>query len=258
MSAVRGLRATARGAFAEAWANRAGFWSQLLAMAVNDLAWIGFWTLFFDRIGTVRGWDRDRVLLLLAILTTSAGIVMGLLANARRVGHLAAAGELDAALVLPVPTLPYLLVRRVEPVHLGDLTFGVALFLVAGHPTPARLAIYLLGTLTAAVVLAGFLVAAGASAFFAGRADAGDLGFHAVLLFASYPVDVFSGSAKVFLYTVVPAAFVGAVPAKLVDSFDPALAAASIGVAVAFAFAGWLTFTLGLRRYTSGSVWTQA
>jgi ABC-2 type transport system permease protein len=255
---ARGLLATARGALAEAWANRAGFWTQVMAMAVNDIAWVGFWTLFFHRVGAVRGWDRDRVLLLLAVLTTAAGFVLGVLANARRIGQLAAGGELDAALVLPVPTLPYLLVRRVEAVNLGDLVFGVVLFLVAGHPSVERTAVYLFGVVTAVVLLTGFLVAVGATAFFAGRGDAGDLGFHAVLLFASYPVDVFTGGAKVFLYTVVPAAFVGAVPARLVESFDPRLAAATAGVAVAFALAGWITFTLGLRRYTSGSVWTQA
>jgi ABC-type uncharacterized transport system permease subunit len=57
---------------------------------------------------------------------------------------------------------------------------------------------------------------------------------------------------------VVPAAFVGAVPARLVDSFDPALAAATVGAAAAFAVAGWVLFRSGLRRYTSGSVWTDA
>lgn len=75
---------------------------------------------------------------------------------------------------------------------------------------------------------------------------------------AAYPVDVFSGAAKVLLYTVVPAAFVGAVPARLLDSFDPLTAAAAVGVALLFAVAGWATFTLGLRRYTSGAAWSRA
>jgi hypothetical protein len=44
----------------------------------------------------------------------------------------------------------------------------------------------------------------------------------------------------------------------MVDSFDPRVAAGSLAVALGFAFAGWATFTLGLRRYTSGAVWTRA
>ena len=254
---MRAVRATMRAAFAEAWANRAGFWTQLSAMAVNDVAWVGFWFLFFHRVGSVRGWDTRDVMLMLAILTSAGGVVLGLLANTRAIGRLAAQGELDAALALPVPPLAYLLVRRVEPVNLGDLVFGGVLFLLLGGLTPARVATYLLGVVVASAVLTGFLVTTGSLSFFVGRNDVGELSFHSVILFASYPVDVFGGAGKVILYTAVPAAFMGAVPARLVESFDPALAAVAVGVAAVFALLGWATFTLGLRRYASGAVWTR-
>ncbi|HEX6424504.1 MAG TPA: ABC-2 family transporter protein [Acidimicrobiales bacterium] len=252
------VAATARAALAEAWANRAGFWTQVVAMVVNDVAWVAFWVLFFNRVGSVRSWDMDLVLLLLAVLTTAGGVVLGLLGNARRIGALVADGGLDAVLALPVSPLAHLLVRRVDATNLGDIAFGILLFAIVGDPSPGRVAVYVLGVATATTVLTGFLVATGSLAFFAGRNDAGELGFHAMLLTAAYPVDVFSGAAKVLLYTVVPAAFVGAVPARLLDSFDPLTAAAAVGVALLFAVAGWGTFTLGLRRYTSGAVWSRA
>jgi hypothetical protein len=47
------------------------------------------------------------------------------------------------------------------------------------------------------------------------------------------------------------------VPARLIEDFDVVRALGLAGVAGLFAFAGWATFTLGLRRYTSGSVWTR-
>lgn len=252
------LAATLRGAFAEAWANRSAFWTQVAIMVVNDLAWIAFWVLFFHRVGAVRGWDTDGVLLLLAILTTGAGIVLGVFANARSIGRLVGGSELDAALVLPVPTLPFLLVRRVNTTNLGDVVFGIALYALAGHPTLERTAVFAVGVVSAAVLLTGFLVLTGSMAFFLGRDDLGELGFHAMLLLSSYPIDVFGGGAKVFLYTVLPAAFVASVPAKLMESFDPVLALVTLGVAGAFAAAGWAAFSLGLRRYTSGATWTQA
>jgi ABC-2 type transport system permease protein len=255
---MRAVRSTLHAALLEAWANRSGFWTQVLTMVVNDVAWVAFWALFFHRVGTVRGWNTSRVLLLLAILTTGAGFVLGVLANARAVGRLAADGELDAVLALPVPPLAHLLVRRVNTTNLGDVAFGVVLFVVACHPTPMRTLVYLVGVASSAALLTGFLVGTGSVTFFAGRNDVGELGFHAMLMFASYPVDVFGGAAKLLLYTVVPAAFVGAVPARLVDRFDPALAAATLGTAALFAFGGWAMFTLGLRRYTSGAVWTRA
>ena len=255
---MRAVTATIRAAMAEAWANRSGFWTQVLTMVVNDLAWVAFWVLFFRRVGDVRGWDADKVLLLLATLTTAGGLVLGILGNARRLGQLAADGGLDAALALPVPPLAHLLVRRIETTNLGDLVFGVALFAVNGRPDLERTAIYLLGVITASVLLTGFLVAIGSLAFFFGRNEAGDFGFNAILLLGSYPSEIFTGASKLVLYTLVPAAFIGAVPAKLIDDFDPELAAGALAAAAFFAALGWGAFSAGLRRYTSGAVWTRA
>ncbi|MEL6985476.1 MAG: ABC-2 family transporter protein, partial [Actinomycetota bacterium] len=238
--------------------NRAGFWSQIVIMVINDLVWILFWVLFFDRIGSIRGWDIDRLIVLFAILTTAGGIVLGLLNNARQTGQLAATGALDATLALPVAPLAHLLFRRVEPVNVGDLFFGITLFAVFGNPTPTRTAIFVFGVCCAVLILAGFLILVGSASFWAGRNDGGDLGFHAILLFSNYPVDIFGGVTRIFLYAVVPAGFVTSAPARLVDDFDPRWAAATVAVAIIVAVAGWSAFTLGLRRYTSGAAWVRA
>ena len=126
---LRGLFATMRNAFAEATANRRGLVFALAVMILNDAVWVAFWVVFFHRVGTVRGWDTDGVMLLLAVLTTSAGFSLGLLANARWVGSIVTGGQLDATLSLPVPMLGHVLVRRVEPT-LGDFVFGIGLFAI--------------------------------------------------------------------------------------------------------------------------------
>lgn len=255
---MRGLLATMRNAFAEVRANRAAFIAQATVMALNDIVWILFWVLFFDRVGNVRGWDEERILLMLAVLTSAAGIALGVLANARRVGNMAVDGQLDAVLSLPVPPLAHLLLRRVEAVNVGDLVFGLVLFVATGSPTIERTVVFVGVVIASATVMTGFLVLTGSLAFFVGRNEGGELGFHALVLLGSYPVDVFAGAAKVVLYTAVPAAFVSTVPARLVEDFDPGAAALLAAIAGAFGFAGWATFTLGLRRYTSGSVWTRS
>jgi hypothetical protein len=48
------------------------------------------------------------------------------------------------------------------------------------------------------------------------------------------------------------------VPARLVDDFDPGRALGLAAAATVFAVAASATFTAGLRRYTSGSIWTRA
>lgn len=255
---MRGVLATFRGAVAEARANKSALWSQMGAMIANDVIWIVFWVIFFHRVQSIRGWDTSRVLLLLATLTTCAGLVLGVLANARMVGRMAAAGEMDALLALPVSPLPHLLVRRVDMTNVGDLAFGVCLFAAIGSPSLERTAIYVVGVLVGALLLTGFIVLLGSLAFFSGNSEAGDFGLQAMLLTASYPVDVFTGGAKALLYSVVPAAFIAAVPSSLVESFDGGTAATFVAVAFGFAIAAWVAFTLGLRRYSSGSIWTRA
>lgn len=252
------LRSTMRGAALEAWSNRSAFWTQLLAMVANDIVWVLFWLIFFDRVGEVRGWGSDEVLLLFAVYTAAGGLVLGPLSNARRIGQLAADGELDAALTLPVPTLPYLLVRRLDATNLGDVVFGIALFVTVGDVTVGRALVFAGVVVAAAAVLTGFLVATGSVAFYTGRGEVGDLGFHSVVLLAAYPADIFTGASRFLLHVVVPAAFVATVPSHLVEELEAADLAALAAAAAAFVLLGWATFTAGLRRYTSGAVWTRA
>jgi ABC-2 type transport system permease protein len=143
--------------------------------------------------------------------------------------------------------------RRVDAVNLGDLVFGVGLFAIAGSPTPQRTLLFVVASLAASVVFAGFLVVMGSLTFFAGKGEAGELGFHSIVMFAAYPVDVFTGFGKALLYTAVPAGFVAAAPASLVDDFDVSDAALLGMAAIVFAALAAATFTLGLRRYTGMS-----
>jgi ABC-2 type transport system permease protein len=135
--------------------------------------------------------------------------------------------------------------------------FGILLFAFTGSHTLARTAVFAGAVIAVATLLTGLLVLTGSLAFFIGRNEGWELGFHAMILLGAYPVDVFAGAVKVVLYTVVPAAFVSSVPARLIEDFDLVRALGLAGVAVLFAGAGWATFTLGLRRCTSGAVWTR-
>jgi ABC-2 type transport system permease protein len=252
------IRATLRAAFADAIANRGSFWFQVTLMIANDVTWVIFWVLFFNSVGHIQGWAAHDVIVLFSILLVCAGISLGVFANCRRIGHLAADGALDETLVLPVAPLPYLLSRRIDAANVGDLLFGPVLFAIAGHPTPERTALFVVGALAGSLVLIGFLVACGAlTLFVGGRGEQADLGFNAILIFASYPLDLFGGATKVLLFTAVPAAFVTGIPARLVRNFDGQAALLLLAVSLFFALAGWGLFQLGLKRYSSGSIWAR-
>ena len=143
---------------------------------------------------------------------TSGGITLGLVANARRMGTLALEGGLDPVLALPVPPLATCSCGGWSPPTWA--TSCSASRSSRSLVTPRRAArLFVAVTLSSATLLTGFLVLTGSLAFFAGRSESGELGFHAMLLLGAYPVDIFAGTAKLVMYTVVPAAFVSTIPA---------------------------------------------
>tara|TARA_B100001123_G_scaffold280134_1_gene312094 strand:- start:493 stop:744 length:252 start_codon:yes stop_codon:yes gene_type:complete len=76
---------------------------------------------------------------------------------------------------------------------------------------------------------------------------------NAVIIFALYPLHLFDGTAKLLLFTVIPAAFVGAVPAEFVTEFTWRNFLMLLGATLGFCFLAYAALHLGLRRYESGS-----
>ena len=256
---MRTTLSTLRLALANSWANRASFLLQTAFMIINDGTWLVFWALFFGRVGHISGWTLSDAMVLFAILYTVGGVALGWVANSRRIGHLAADGAFDEVLVLPVSPLAFVLSRRVDAANMGDFVAGFVVFALWGHPTLERACLFLLGVVAGSAVLASFLILCGCLVFFiGGRGEVGDLGFNAIIIFASYPVDLFSGGIKILLFTAVPAAFVTGLPANLVRHFDLGTAVLLLAVAVGASLLARFVFALGLRRYSSGSLWAQS
>ena len=87
--------------------------------------------------------------------------------------------------------------------------------------------------------------------------DAGPLSqllMNALLTFALYPISLFDGPAKFILFTIVPAALMGSVPASLIRglAWGQNFGGLFLGAVSLLALA-LLIFYRGLRRYESGS-----
>jgi ABC-2 type transport system permease protein len=79
------------------------------------------------------------------------------------------------------------------------------------------------------------------------------LAMNAMITFAIYPISLFDTGARLILFTLIPAALMGAVPAAFVHSFGwDTLGQLFAGAVVLLAIAVSV-FHLGLRRYESGS-----
>jgi ABC-2 type transport system permease protein len=79
------------------------------------------------------------------------------------------------------------------------------------------------------------------------------LALNAMITFGIYPITLFDNYAKLILFTVIPAALIGAVPADFIRNSSWQSLAELLAGAVVFLLIAVSIFRLGLKRYESGS-----
>jgi ABC-2 type transport system permease protein len=76
---------------------------------------------------------------------------------------------------------------------------------------------------------------------------------NAMITFGIYPTTLFDNYAKLILFTIIPAALMGAVPAEFITQFSWLSLAKLLAGAIIFLFLAITVFYTGLKRYESGS-----
>jgi ABC-2 type transport system permease protein len=234
---------------------RGAFLLQMFGMALNDVAMLFFWGVFYTMFGALNGWALHDVLTLYAMVAANYAIGNIIFGNCFSLGRIIATGGLDYYLALPASPLLHVLVSHMEVPAWGDLLFGIVLFAVLWGANPAAWLLFLMGAIVGTLALVAFAIVLGSLAFFLGNADSlSGLGINAITTFSMYPIDLFPLALRLLLYTLIPAAFLSSIPATLVRDFDwtVLLAYAAGGVALVLG-ARWV-FYRGLRRYESGNL----
>jgi ABC-2 type transport system permease protein len=233
---------------------RVPFLMQVIGMMLNDFIYFAIWIIFFDRFKEVRGWGIGDMYITYGVLASSFGLVSMLFGNAFNLSEIINTGRLDYYLSLPRPVLLHTITSRTIPSGVGDFTYGFLSFAISGQFSWDGLLRFILATLFAATVFASFLILVNSLAFWMGIVtNLTSMVVGAMVTFSIYPITLFDNYAKLVLFTVIPAAFVGAVPAEFIRSFTWQSLAQMLAGAVVFLFLAASLFRLGLRRYESGS-----
>lgn len=168
--------------------------------------------------------------------------------------NIIAQGRLDYYLVFPRNLLFHVIFSQMSVSTIGDLTFGLIIYLFTGRFQPLEILLFLIVSVLAALVLIGFAVIAGSLAFYMGNAQYTSMQMtNAVITFSLYPETLFSGLARFLLYTVIPAGLVGAVPVEIIKSHNLWLLPGFVSAVVLIWIVAIGLFYTGLRRYESGS-----
>lgn len=233
---------------------RAAFLTQVIGMIVNNFIYFAIWILFFDRFQDVRGWGINDMYLTFGVLASSFGLVSLLFGNAFTLSDIISKGRLDYYLSFPRPVLLHTVSSRMIASGMGDFAYGFLSYALSGYFTGDGLLRFILATLFAAAVFAAFLILIQSLAFWLGiMSNLSALVLNALLTFGIYPITLFDNYAKLILFTIIPAALMGALPAEFIRTFTWQTLAQLLVGAVAFLFLAIVVFRLGLKRYESGS-----
>ena len=254
MNQIKFLLAVWKANLLSAMEYRVAFLAQIFGMMINNFMYFAIWIVFFQRFKDVNGWGINDMWVTFGVLASAFGLVSLLFGNAFNLGDIIMKGRLDYYLSLPRPVLLHAVASRMIGSGLGDFTYGFISYGLSGYFTLDGLARYVLATLFAAAVFASFLILVQSLAFWLGlMSNFTNLMVNAILTFGIYPITLFDTTAKFILFTIIPAAFVGAIPADFIRAFTwTTLGELFIG-AVVFLFLAITIFRLGLRRYESGS-----
>jgi ABC-2 type transport system permease protein len=233
---------------------RAAFITQVIGMMLNNAVYFMFWVIFFNRFEQVRGWGLRDIFLLFGVVAAGFGLAAFLFGNAFSLAEVIRGGRLDYYLTLPRPVLLHTLASQSITSGMGDFLYGVTSFFVAGGFTLGGFGRFVLGTVVSMSIFLSFMVIVQSLAFWLGSAQLlSNTAINAIITFSLYPITLFDGTAKLFLFTLIPAALVGAVPAEFIRSFSWGQLGLLAFSSVVFLALALGLFYRGLRRYESGS-----
>lgn len=233
---------------------RVSFLAQAIGMLLNNFIYFAIWIIFFDRFQDVRGWGINDMYVTFGVLASAFGLVAILFGNAFTLSDVINNGRLDYYLSLPRPVLLHTVSSRMISSGMGDFTYGFLSYSVSGQFTWPGLLRFILAVLLAAVVFASFLILVHSLAFWAGVVSSfSNMMVNAIITFGIYPITLFDNYAKLILFTVVPAALMGAVPADFITQVTWQSLVQMLFGACIFLGLAILVFRLGLKRYESGS-----
>ncbi|HEY5728587.1 MAG TPA: ABC-2 family transporter protein [Anaerolineales bacterium] len=233
---------------------RISFITQVIGMIFNNFIYFAIWIVFFDRFKEVRGWGINDMYVTFGVIASAFGLVSLFFGNSFMLGDIINNGRLDYYLSLPRPVLLHAVSSRMISSGMGDFTYGFISYALSGQFSWDGFLRFILAILLAAVVFAAFLILVNSLAFWAGVVSSfSNLMVNAMITFGIYPITLFDNYAKLILFTLVPAALMGAVPAEFISHFSWQVLAELLLGAMMFLGLAISVFRLGLKRYESGS-----
>ncbi|HEY5561995.1 MAG TPA: ABC-2 family transporter protein [Clostridiaceae bacterium] len=234
---------------------RMSFLIQCFGMILNNSAFIFFWWILFKNVNTIGGYGFKEEMMLWALMSTSFGLCFVVFGNVNQITRMILNGELDSYLLQPKDPLINILCSKTIVSAWGDTLYGVILFFIIRGFDIKALLLFLLFSITDALIFSSVLVTFHALSFYAGSAEGlAQTVTEFFISFSIYPEGIFNNGIKYVLYTVIPVAFIVYIPAKLINQFSIVMLLEVLGVTLLWMVIAYTVFYKGLKKYESGNL----
>lgn len=238
---------------------KADFVLMLFAGSILQLLGLLFLGVLFSKIPPIQGWSMWEIVLLLASIYFTEGVVSFAFEGMWRMMRVVNMGELDRMLLRPVSPILQIVTYDLGIHGVGNMLTGIVLFVIAlGQThvtwTPDRILFMPVFLVSAAAIRIAISFAANCSAFWlTSFYNAFPLMVYQMADFAKYPTTLYTQPIPFFITVVLPYAFISYIPAVYIFNKEPW----GIGAWLAPVVALWCiviarsVFYHGLRRYDS-------
>ena len=234
--------------------NKVTFLTNVGFMVLNNASFLVQWLILFRLRGDVGGYTFREIMLLWGLVAASFGLSRLLFARVFSLSDLIIGGKLDAYLVQPKNVLASVLTSATDVSAIGDLLYGMVLGLICSRGAGGFL-LYLLFTVTGAVVFTTFALLLGSLSFWFVRMDLLQSQLvMGIVSFGTYPDGIFKGVSRFLLYVIIPVGMAVWHPVHVMTDFDAGMLLTVLGYVCALTVASVIVFYRGLRRYASGNL----
>lgn len=229
---------------------------QSVGMVINNLTFILFWWILFNKMGNqIGGYSFQQLLMIWAFASSGFGFSQVLFGNSMFLTKLIIEGKLDSYLLQPKNVLWNILISKSRISAWGDLLYGAILYFFAVPFSIANWILFILIVISSGFLFTAVMVIANTLSFYLGRASAfSNLIPEFVVTLSIYPEGLFTGITRFLLYTFLPAGFISYIPVKLLIDFSWKYIIYIVGFDIIFILLTFKFFYMGLKRYESGNL----
>lgn len=234
--------------------NKVSFVTNILFMIFNNATFIIQWIILFRLKEDIGGYTMREVMLLWGLAASSHGLSHIMFARVFSLSDVIINGKLDAYLVLPKNVLLSVMTSATSTSAIGDVIYGLLLICVFCFSIK-RFFLFLLFSVTGAVIITAFALLMGSLSFWFVRADMfGRNMVNSMISFSTYPDGIFKGGTRFLLYTLIPVGMSIYIPVHVIMDFNMMSLLTVLGYAFLLTVAAVFVFYRGLRRYASGNL----